>query len=174
MRVVVGVVALLSAIGCSGPELKDNHFENSHVRYEITPPGEGWTPLKLETANAAWHNSSLNASLLVNSHCEGVADSPLEGLTSDLLMGMTDRAIEKQEVKPWAKREAMESTATGKLDGVARKLQLFVLKKDGCVYDIVLDADPATFDRARTAFDHVRDGFNVGGRVDHPSEGAAE
>ena len=82
-------------------------------------------------------------------------------------MGMTDREIVKQDAVQWSKREALESTATAKLDGVPRKLQLFVLKKDGCVYDIVLDSDPAQFDVALAAYRKVRDGFDVAGRADH-------
>lgn len=157
--------ALLSmACGTQQGSFVDGNFRSDAVAYKVGPPGPGWTEVKLETANAAWHNPEMGAALMVNSHCEGVGDSPLEGLTNDLLMGMTEREILSQERVPWAKREALHSVATGKLDGVERKLELFVLKKDGCVYDIVLDASPAHFEAARGAFARVREGFNVDAR----------
>lgn len=160
------LLAVSTAIACATPQgtFTDGNFTSDKVAYQVSPPGAGWTEVKLETANAAWHNPDMGAALMVNSHCEGVGDSPLEGLTSDLLMGMTEREIVSQEVVPWSKREALHSVATGKLDGVARKLELFVGKKDGCVYDIVLDASPAHFEAARAAFARVREGFNVDAR----------
>ena len=154
--------ALASCNG--GPQLVDGKFTSDTVAYRVAPPGEGWTEVTLVTANAAWHNPALGAALMVNSHCDGVADAPLEGLTSDLVMGMTDREILSQEKLAWSKREALQSIATGKLDGVPRKLELFVMKKDGCVYDIVLDASPEHFEAARGAFTRVRDGFDVDAR----------
>ncbi len=161
---LVLIVIVVSACGTSQGALVDGTFKSDKVAYNVGPPGPGWAEVKLETANAAWHNPDMGAALMVNSHCEGVGDSPLEGLTNDLLMGMTEREILSQERVPWAKREALHSVATGKLDGVERKLEVFVLKKDGCVYDIVLDASPAHFDAARGAFARVREGFNVDAR----------
>jgi hypothetical protein len=159
------VIALLAACG-GGGHFENNQFHDDTVAYRVGPPGSGWREVRLETANAAWYNDALQASLLVNSHCEGVADAPLEGLTNDLLMGMTEREVLSQEKKPWSRREALETVATAKLDGVPRKLALFVLKKDGCVYDIVLDSSPEHFETAERAFIAVRDGFDVEARRD--------
>lgn len=168
LRVAFPVVACALAFvhGCAGPHLRAGRFEDRTVAYDVGEPGEGWREVKLETANVAWYNDELRASLLVNSHCEGVQDTPLEGLTSDLLAGMTDREFLSQQKLPWSRREALESVAIAKLDGVPRQLSVFVLKKDGCVYDIVLDARPETHGAAQTAFKRVRDGFNVEARKD--------
>ena len=162
----LALVSLAAACAGSHGTYSDGHFVSDRAKYTFAPPAEGWVEVTLPTANAAWHNPALAASLMVNSHCEGVSDSPLEGLTSDLLMGMTEREILSQERVPASKREALQTVATGKLDGVPRKLELFVMKKDGCVYDIVLDASPEHFESARTAFAKVRDGFNVDARPD--------
>ena len=154
--------------GCpSAGVLKDGTFVDDKVQYRLGEPGKGWQQLRLETTNAAWHNGTLGASLLVNSHCEGVRDAPLEGLTDDLLIGMTEREIVEQQRLAWSKREAMETVATAKIDGVPRKLTVFVMKKDGCVYDIVLDAPLETYEASRVAYARVRDGFDVAPRRDH-------
>lgn len=168
IRIALPLLFALVALACAGGEgrYSDGHFTSASARYQLTPPGDGWREITLPTANAAWHNPALAASLMVNSHCEGVADAPLEGLTSDLLMGMSEREILTQERVPSSKREALHSVATGKLDGVPRKLELLVLKKDGCVYDIVLDASPEHFESARAAFATMRDGFDVDARPD--------
>jgi len=162
---VVAPAVLLSCCG-TGASLKDNRFENDHVGYGLGAPGEGWTQVKLEGTDVVWHNPALAAGLLVNSHCEGVADSPLEGLTGELMMGSTEREILSQIVRPASGREAMETVATAKLDGVLRKRALYVLKKDGCVYDVVYDAAPDRFDAGLDAYHRVRDGLVVGPRRD--------
>lgn len=145
---------------------KDERFEDDHVGYGVGEPGDGWVPVQLEGVNVVWHQPALAAALMVNSHCEGVKDAPLEGLTGELLIGTTEREILEQTLKPWSGREALETIATAKLDGVLRKRAMFVLKKDGCVYDVVYDAAPATFDAGLAAYRKVRDGLDVGPRKD--------
>jgi hypothetical protein len=164
---LLAIAAWITGAACaSGGHLENGRFRDRVVNYQVGLPGEGWRELRLETANVAWYNDALRASLLVNSNCDGVGDAPLEGLTSDLLMGMTEREILSQERRPASRREALESVATAKLDGVPRKLMLFVLKKDACVYDIVLDASPATYEAARAGYLRVRDGLHVDARRD--------
>jgi hypothetical protein len=167
-HIVVIALAVASAGGCWGTSgrLVDNRFEDDKVAYTVGQPGEGWRPLRLERADIAWHHPGIGAGILVNSACEGVQDSPLIGLTNELLIGTTEREILEQQVMPWSRREALESVVSGKLDGVPRKRAIFVLKKDGCVYDIVYDAPPATFEAGLAAYRRVRDGFDVGGRRD--------
>lgn len=170
-RVIVRLLASLVVVvisGCWGTtgHLVDNRFEDDKVSYSVGLPGEGWRRLQIERADIAWHNAALGAGLLVNSACEGVQDSPLVGLTNELLIGTTEREIIEQTTLPWSRREALESIVTGKLDGVPRKRALFVLKKDGCVYDIVYDAPPLSFDAGLPAYRRVRDGFDVGLRRD--------
>lgn len=164
--VALVLAAMVFAASCGdGGHLKNGTFRDDKVSYRLGTPGEGWSEVRLEAANVAWFNDALSASLMVNSHCDGVKDAPLSGLTEDLLMGLTDREVASQTTRPWARREALETIASGKLDGVEQKLAIFVLKKDGCVYDIVLGAPPSHFDAALLAFGRVRDGFDVDARV---------
>lgn len=166
MRLAMSCLAFSLAAACAGDgHVKDGTYHDKKVSYRLGMPGDGWSDLRLDAANVAWFNEAHSATLMVNSHCDGVKDAPLTGLTEDLLIGLTDRAVESQVARPWARREALETIAIGKIDGVERKLALFVLKKDGCVYDIVLGAAPAQFAAALPAFQRVRDGFDVDARV---------
>lgn len=164
------VVVALGSGGCflfgNDGHLRDNRFEDDHVGYTIGLPGEGWRRVTIPTANVAWVDDDDGAALLVNSHCDGVQDAPLEGLAGELMIGMTERDVQEQRVVPFAGREALEMMASGKLDGVLRQRALFVLKKDGCVYDVVYDAPPVHFDAGLPAFRRVRDGLVVGHRRD--------
>jgi hypothetical protein len=168
MRTLV-VVALCASAACCGTAagtFSGGVFEDARVRYQAGEPGAGWERVSFEQADVAWIHSETAASLLVNSHCEGVQDAPLESLTNELLMGTTEREIVSQEKLPWSRREALETIAVAKLDGVPRRFALFVGKKDGCVYDIVLASPVDAFDDARTAYEAVKARFDAGPRKD--------
>jgi len=162
----VACVALVAAAGCASASFDGDRYLARQVDYRLGAPGAGWERVDADQANVAWHNPGLEAVLMANSHCQGFADAPLETLTNELLMGTTERNYESQEKKQWAKREALETVAVAKLDGVARKYAMFVVKKDGCVYDLVLNAPAEQFEAARGAYDRVRDGFDVAARPD--------
>lgn len=158
--------ALVTLSSCASGQLTDNRFEDEHVSYVIGAPGGDWQRMKLEKADVAWHSPRLAAGLFVNSTCEGVQDAPLVGLTNELLIGSTERDVISQEVIPFSRREALETVLTCKLDGVLRKRILLVIKKDGCVYDLVYDAAPEHFDEGLAGYRAVRDGLDIGARRD--------
>ena len=160
----VALVAGLSA--CTTGTYENGHYITKSVDYTLGSPGEGWRQVDIEATNVAWHHPGIGAGLLVNSHCEGVQDAPLVALTNELMIGTTEREILEQDVMPWAGREALETVATAKLDGVLRKRSLFVLKKDGCVYDVVYDAPPERYTQGLAAYEKVRNGLNPGPRRD--------
>jgi len=173
LRMSVAMAALPMVTGCFGicaggdnGALVDNSYKSNRVNYTIGQPGEGWKRVELETADLAWFNADLAAGLIINSACEGVQDAPLIGLTNELLIGTTEREILEQELRPFSRREALETIVTGKIDGVPRKRALFVIKKDGCVYDIIFDAPPEHFDAGLSTYRKVRDGMDIGPRQD--------
>jgi hypothetical protein len=68
-------------------------------------------------------------------------------------MGTTDRTVDSQEVVPFDGREAMHTLLRAKLDGVPMQYDLYVMKKDGCVYDIVYVASPDRFAQGSPEFE---------------------
>jgi hypothetical protein len=159
------LVLLLACSACPSASFERGVYENDQVRYHVAAIDDGWRQVALEQGNVAYFNQGLEASLLVNSHCK-VKDASLEGLTQELFFGMTERAVLSEALMPASGREGLETVATAKLDGVERKLATFVVKKDGCVYDVVLDAPPASFDAALPSFRSVRDGLRIEPRKD--------
>jgi hypothetical protein len=62
--------------------------------------------------------------------------APLAALTNQLLIGYTERRVRAQALVPLAGREALHSLVDAKLDGVPTRLDLYVLKRNGCVFDL--------------------------------------
>ncbi len=142
--------------------LQDQNFKKRDTQYHIGKPGDNWRRLYLKGADLAWINDRNNSTILVNSQCKEAKDVPLVALTAHLLIGMTEQNIESQTALPWSQREALETVVTAKIDGVPRKLNIFVLKKDNCVYDIVFAAPPQFFDAEIIAYQAIRDQFDAG------------
>ena len=73
--------------------------------------------------------------------------------------GSRDREIVLEELLPLDRREAMHAIVEAKLDGVPMMLDLFVLKKDECLYDFSYVAPPSTFERARAEYEQFVTAF---------------
>ena len=86
-------------------------------------------------------------------------------LVNDLLIGTTDRHILLDETIPLDGREARHEVVELKVDGVPLVYDLYVLKKDGCVYDLTLVAPPRAYDQVADRFVTFIGGFRTGAGV---------
>ncbi len=166
---IVGVAcaALLGAAGCaSGSAVADDGKVRSDVaNYSVKPPAaSGWKEVSAGDSDASWIHETYHATLMVNALCEGVDDAPLTALTNHLLFGTTDREFVEQEEVMVSRRAALESTVNFKLDGVPRRMKALVMKKDGCVYDIVYASPPDTFEKGLSGYASLRSNFDVKAR----------
>lgn len=166
IRVVMTVALVVAGSACATKKghYANNTFVKERAHYNVTPPGQGWSAVKIDGADLAWVSEGTGSSLLVNSLCKASEDAPLEALTGHLLIGMTEQNVISQDKLPWSGREALESDILVRVDGVPRRLKTFVLKKDGCVFDIVFVSPPKNFEAQVDAYYRVRDQFSVGSK----------
>ena len=108
----------------------------------------------------AFRDERDGASIVLNGRCGADGeDVPLEALTQHLFIRFTEREIVEQKVVPFDHREAMRTVLTAKLDGVPMKFEVWVLKKDGCVYDLAYLASPSHFSHGAGEFERFVQGF---------------
>lgn len=142
--------------GCaSSGRLEGNVFHGPETTYRVGRLGPGWHRLDVDHQNdLAFDQNHLDAVVQVNSSCRQDLDIPLKALTRHLLIGFTEQKVLEQQRMPMDAREAMRTHVVAKLDGVPREMLLYVLKKNGCVYDFALIAPPGEpFTKARSDFD---------------------
>lgn len=143
----------------------DGLFVGKHTEYNIGFPSKGWKQIALrQSGDVSWFNPEDGSTIMANSYCKGVQDAPLEALTQHLFIGMTEQKIITQNKLTISAREALESKAEAKIDGVKRTFQILVLKKDSCVYDVILSSSPSAFENNLPAFKQVVSGLKVGTR----------
>lgn len=156
---------LLLAVGCaSGPRYEGQVYRGEGLSFRTGPVGDGWVRLEVSHGLLAFRDEQAQATVLVNGRCGRDGDDvPLPALAAHLFLRFTERVIEEEALVPFDGREALRTVMSARLDGVPMRFEAVVLKKDGCVYDLVLMGAPGRFDGARPAFDRFVEGFHVGG-----------
>ena len=141
------VVSLgFGAVGCGGSQERFDGaaFRDGNVAFRVNSVPPAWERISVADASLAFRDVSHQGTVLINGRCgqRGVDDTPLSALTGHLVMGTTEREFDSEVVVPLDSREAMHTKMRAKLDGVKMSYDIFVLKKDGCVYDFVYVAPP--------------------------------
>jgi len=144
----LGLLAVLFVVSLTGACATTGSFDGSvyhgrYASYRLAPFPTTWHPLRLAAADLAFRDEPHEGSILVNSRCATAdRDAPLLALTEHLIIGTTDRKISREETLPLDSREARHTILQARLDGVPMAYDIFVLKKDGCVFDLVYVAPP--------------------------------
>jgi hypothetical protein len=121
-----------------------------------------WQPIDVSDAALSFRDDDHAGTVVVNARCDRDGeDVPLQSLTQHLFLRFTDRELQVEEVVPFDGREALHTVLTAKLDGVPKSFSVWVMKKDGCVYDLVYIADPRSFTGGAAAFDAFAKEFHA-------------
>lgn len=162
------MVALLGALmgsssGCATAARYDGATYRGHgVAFRTGPVPTTWRRLEASEGLLAFRDDGAEATVLVNGRCGRDGDDvPLAALTQHLFLTFTERLIESEETVPFDGREARRTVLTARLDGVEKRFDVLVMKKDGCVYDLVLVTAPGSFERAKGGFDAFVAGFRT-------------
>jgi hypothetical protein len=163
-------IGLLALAACGHTEALDNGvLRKDGLQVALGPVPDGWRPLRIAGADLAFRDPAREGSALFDVHCDRRDDdAPLSALTGHLIMGTTEREIELEETVPFDGREALHTRMRAKLDGVPMQYDIYVMKKDGCVYDLVYVAPPARFAEGAADFERFALGLHARGRAASP------
>lgn len=146
--------------GCGASRFDGTVYRGEGFAFRVPPRPASWQPLDVTETALAFRDDQGAASIAINGRCRADGeDVPLASLTQHLFLQFTERDVVQQEIVPMDGREAMHSTVVAKLDGVPKKFDVWVLKKDGCVYDFLYVARPDRFDAGVGGFRTFVRGF---------------
>jgi hypothetical protein len=152
----------LAATGCASPSFQQGVYRSDGISFQLGTVPETWRPLEVDGALLSFEDRASHDMISVGSRCgRDAEDVPLEALTQHLFIQFTERQPGAQERLMLDGREALRTTMVAKLDGVSRWFVVYVLKKDGCVYDFwhIASSPP---DQARLApFETAVKGFRT-------------
>ena len=152
----------LGVLAACGPHFDGRVYRARDVAFAVPPIPAAWQPLENRQAALAFRDPEAQGTVLLNGRCGlGSDDVPLTALTHHLFLDFTRRNVEEQTVVPFDGREALHTRLSAELDGVPMRYDAWVLKKDGCVYDLLYFAPPATFERGLPRFESLVQGFTT-------------
>ncbi|MBI2391608.1 MAG: hypothetical protein HYV09_18615 [Deltaproteobacteria bacterium] len=165
MRLSMLLVLALAVSSCGKEAWDGRVYHAGRASFRTGPIPASWQRVTLEGAMLAFRDTESGGSINVYARCgQDGDDVPLAALTNHLLIGFTERDVRSQKLVPLDGREALRTLVHAKLDGVPMALGIYVLKKDGCVYDLVRVAPPGRFEAGEESFDAFVAGFGtVGG-----------
>lgn len=145
-------VVLVSATGCGGGgTFRAGTFRSSDVTWHVDRPGPSWQSANFSGNDVAWTHP-VGHVIAVNSECRDTGDPSLKVLTDHLLIGFEDRQIIERDEFSLDGRGAMRTHLSTELDGVPVEVELTVLKKDGCVYDLIYTSPAGRFSEGVEAY----------------------
>jgi hypothetical protein len=166
LALVMLVAVAAAAAGCAhGPR---GHYDPAaeqvcagRVCYRVGALDDSqWRLVHQEGASVGFYSDRVGGVISANAACRDDADAaPLASLTRQLLIGYTERHVTRQELVGLDAREALHTRVDAKLDGVPMALDLYVLKRDGCIFDLSYAAPPADFARGERDFAGFVAGF---------------
>lgn len=156
-------ISLCLPLSCSsgGVSLEGSTVSSRDLSYDIGPVPSRWRPITIADNDLAWFLPDTASIVHVDHTCERTQDTPLAALVQHLLIGFTQRETVLEETVPLDRREARHVVVRARLDGVPRTIELYVMKKDGCVFDLGLIAPPDRYESARAEFTAFATGFRT-------------
>lgn len=156
------VLVAVALSGCGGTAFDGRVFQNDELSFRIGQVPAEWRTIEATGALIAFRDDSASALIAVGGRCGKDGDDvPLEALTHHLFLEFTDRVVENQVKIELDGREALHTELNAKLDGVERRLTVFVMKKNGCVYDFWHVAPPDAPPEGRRQFVAFVQGFST-------------
>ena len=140
---------LCAASACAGSShFTDGVYDDGIVRYRIATPGRDWQRVSVGDNDLAFNNEVLGT-ISINSTCKNYEDVPKQALMNELLFGTRERFYRTEEVVTIDGRGALHNVIDLELDGVPLTLEVYLLAKDGCVYDITRVSSRAGYEPGR-------------------------
>jgi hypothetical protein len=163
VSVAVMGAALGGGAGCGhGQSFDEGVYRKGSLQVRVGPVPAAWRRVTIDGADLAFRDDERGGSALFDVRCgQHDDDAPLSALTQHLIMGTTEREYDTQDTIPFDGREALHTLLRAKLDGVPMQYDIYVMKKDGCIYDLVYVAPPARFAAGSADFERFAAGLQT-------------
>jgi hypothetical protein len=157
----VGCLALMSLTSCRATmgQVIGQQFVSPAYAFEVPLPGGEWQPVSDEPSVLTLTHAHLAAGITISVTCDRERDVPLNILTRHLFFGFNHMEILQQERQALNGVPALKTVARARLDAREVQVYSYVVRRDGCVYDMVYFASPQDYARGEPSFERMMAGF---------------
>ena len=147
--IFLGLLLLTQACSWLIPEPgKDKKYKN----YQVEGP-VNWKKTSKANSDYAFIDPASASIIFTNSICEKYANAKLKDLGQNILRSVDNFSGGQPKKMSLAQRDAWRWTGHGTLDGAPVNLDYVILRKNGCVFDVVLiNTDPHEWQQDRVIF----------------------
>lgn len=153
----------LALAGCAGRRIVEGVYHSPHG-YRITLPGATWALADGGSAEVELVDRATGAAMVAHASCEaGLSGRSLPVLLRYPLFGLRERTMLEEGEVSLNGRRAAHALVEGRMRGAEDrvKVELYVMKHEGCVYDLLYAAPPERFDEGRAAFQRFVETFRT-------------
>jgi hypothetical protein len=151
------LAASLAGCGTRGT-LSGSLYRDGPLAFRIGALPAEWRRVQVGDGQLAFHHDD-GGTILAHATCEARDDVSLDVLTNHLLFGVEEAREISRAPLSLDGRRALRTRIDGAVDGVPIALDLVVLKKDSCTYDLQLASSPDVFVRRQPDFERFFAGF---------------
>ena len=162
-RRIGAAVAVIVLSGCAsaGPRVENGVFR-APERFRVTVPDPAWEVAAASRAELELRHRTTAAGIYANVECGAEAErGDVTVLARRLFVGLRSREVLENGMATLggapAVRAVMEAQVSG--SGERIRLEAYVMKDRGCVYDLVYAAPVAAFAEQRPDFQRFLDSF---------------
>jgi len=159
LKHILTLIALYALTACAlfgGGE--EDPVKNLNLK--MTPPPNPYEEIKVSSADHVWQSLKTGNTIAVNSSCVERNKEDLHSLEKGIFSGV-DNVIVRSETKITVDGAPADRTyAEGKTDNIPISIDLVVIEKNNCTYDLAYVARTATFAAERALFDNFIERFH--------------
>lgn len=133
---VASVFALLASLasGC-GASFDGTRLHKRQVDYRVGRLPASFARVRVKGNDLAFYEPK-RGTIAVNATCQGYDDVPPVALLNQLLFGTTERHYLVDEQVTLDGRGAQHCVVDAELDGVPLRMEVYLLTRAGCVFDL--------------------------------------
>ena len=163
MYKLIGLLLMLTALsGCTrGGRFTDGRYVSHELVYRADGLPTDWNLGSHPGADVSFVRRDLGATIYVDNSCTRYRDATLHTLANHLFFGFDDVEVLQQDILEIDGREALRRVASARLDGVLVRLGVTVIKKNNCIFDLVLVSSDDSFDAAFEDYLVLLENFHV-------------
>jgi len=161
------VRALLPAFflaACTSGKVIDGFYVDQAQGLKVPFLRDGWRRIELDGVLLAFHDEARQGLIALFQSCEGEGRLPLRILARRLFFGLKEKQVLEQGFVSVDGSEAIHTLLQAEFEGDEVKVSSYVVKKGGCVYDLVYLAPSSTFSMGLPDFERFVQGWRVHGR----------
>lgn len=129
--------------------------------YYIGMLPDGWRDLKTGARAASWYNPERRAAISTDVLCENsMGDKPLESIAGDIAASIDDRRVTGTRDFMLDGRGALRESVVGTVDGVPMNMEIVVLKKNNCSFNMAAIVPPEELSAVMPDFETFVGGFH--------------